>query len=344
MKRSEFVILLSFLFALNVQAKEKTDCFRVVEYNVENLFDVENDTLTLDDDFTPEGEYHWTYFRYRTKLNNIAKTIIAIGEGTPPALVGLCEIENRKVLEDLVQKSPLGKYNYRILHQESPDARGVDAALLYQPDLFRVISADFITVSTDEVKTTRDILFARGIVPTGDTLHVFMNHWPSRRGGEVASEKNRCYAASLVREKVDSIFRATDMPYILIMGDFNDYPDNKSITEVLLANPVPKDMCCPRELYNLFRQFQEDGRMGTYKFQSEWNVLDQMIVSGVFMRSETFAIRGEHDAHIFCPPFLCVDGKTGSESSPFRTYGGTMYKGGFSDHFPIYTDFYIQKK
>ncbi len=343
--RVALVVILS-LFVFCAQAKNKEELFRVVEYNVENLFDVEDDSLTNDDSFTPQGDHHWTYTRFKTKMYNIAKTLIAIGEGEAPALVGLCEVENRNVLNFLTKKTPIASYNYQYVHQDSPDARGIDVALLYQQDKFHLLSAEFLKVKNEEIGLThtRDILFAKGIVPSGDTLHVFLNHWPSRRGGEVATENRRCYAASIVRSKVDSIFKSTATPYILIMGDFNDYPDNKSITEVLLANPVPKDVCCPRELYNLFYQFQEDGYLGTYKFQGEKNVLDQAIVSGIFMKNENFYTNGNQNAHIFCLPFLCTDGTDGAESGPFRTYAGTMYKGGFSDHFPIVVDFFVVKK
>lgn len=194
---------------------------RVVFYNTENLFDTRNDTLTADDDFTPRGKQHWSRERYTRKLLAISKVLDQLGKGKLPLLVGLCEVENGSVVSDLVNKTVLAGGNYGIVHADSPDARGIDVALLYRKDSFRLLRDAFFPVHLKSGETTRDILYCEGILGRDDTLHVFVCHFPSMRGGEAKSEWKRVKAASVVRQKVDSIQNIYDRAMILILGDLN---------------------------------------------------------------------------------------------------------------------------
>ncbi|MBT6836711.1 MAG: hypothetical protein HOA61_11765, partial [Bacteroidetes bacterium] len=209
----------------------------IMFYNVENLFDTLDDPRTNDNDFLPNGSYNWHSYRYYDKLNKIAKVVLATGGWDDIDLIGLCEIENRKVLDDLVFHTPLKSNKYEIIHKESPDRRGIDVALLYSRDKFKPIYYAFtkIIFPFDSSIRTRDILYAKGVVLNRDTLHLFVNHWPSRRGGKEVSEKRRVYVASVLREKVDSILKHNASSNIVIMGDFNDEPMDRSIQEILNA-------------------------------------------------------------------------------------------------------------
>jgi len=212
-KIRESILLMTLFFVcvisigcINAQKQDK-DYLRLMFYNVENFFDTEKDPKINDNDFLPEGSMRWTQKRYLDKRNRIARVITNVGEWDPPALVGLCEIENRGVLDDLIKNTPLSKYPYSIVHKESPDPRGIDVALLYRSDYLKCIAQQFIHVKfADPRRRTRDILYATFSVSNGDTLHVFVNHWPSRGGGQKQTEPNRLLTASLVRQKVDSIF------------------------------------------------------------------------------------------------------------------------------------------
>ena len=208
---------------------------RIVFYNVENLFDTENDPVKFDDDFTPEGIKNWNSYRMYDKLKKTSKTLLSAGGWEAPALIGLCEIENRFVLEKLVAMPALEPSTYRIAHKESPDRRGIDVALLYRPDKFDLLHEEAIHMSFpfDTAIRTRDILYVKGLVNKGDTLHVFINHWPSRRGGQVASEPRRVHVASVLKARTDSLLTRNPKAAIVIMGDFNDSPENKSIHEIL---------------------------------------------------------------------------------------------------------------
>lgn len=315
--------------------------FRIMCYNVENLFDCENDSLTFDDDFTPEGGYHWTPKKLKNKLSNIAKVITAVGEFTPPAIVGLCEIENDAVLKSLVTYSPLRQLSYKYIHYDSPDKRGIDVALLYQPKQFQPISSNPISVTfpSSPSSTTRDILYVCGVVLPADTVHIFVCHFPSRLGGELESEERRIDAATVLRKHVDSLQTSKISPSILIMGDFNDYPTNKSMEFVLQAKE-PSTEIVATGLYNLFYGFHAKPNVGTHKHGAEWGVLDQMIVSGNLLLSNTSFYTESQHAHIYTAAFLLTDDERYFGKKVFRTFSGMRYLGGFADHLPIYADFF----
>ena len=185
---------------------------------------------------------HWNYSRYKKKLVDVARVITAIGEWSPPALVGLCEVENDTVLRDLTRRSPLKELSYRYVMTHSPDLRGIDVALLYQRDLFKLLSSRSISIPPlKQYRPTRDLLHVSGLLLTGDTLDVFVCHLPSRSGGAKESESYRLYAAHILRMEVDSIMSIRSLPQVIIMGDFNDYPTNQSIQKILEAEEPPVD-------------------------------------------------------------------------------------------------------
>ena len=335
------IVLISTIIRAQVSEKKN---FKVMCYNVENYFDIIDDSLTNDKEFLPNGIRAWTYAKYQQKQANISKVITAIGGWDAPALVGLCEVESQKALVDLTHYSGLKSLKYKFIHHDSPDARGVDVALLYQPNQFKPIHDEAIGIHFPDSpdSKTRDILFVTGIIPSGDTLHVFLCHFPSRLGGELESEGKRVYVATVLRAKTDSIFKIKPTSKILIMGDFNDYPTNRSLLEVLSAQAVPKEPS-PQKLYNLMYQLHINGK-GTNKHNGEWGALDQMIVSGSLLRANDSFYTEEKNCHIFNADFLLEDDPVYLGKQPFRTYVGMKYHKGFSDHLPIYTDFWYTIK
>lgn len=320
-------------------AAEKEECVRIVSYNVENLFDTENDPLTDDDAFTPEGDHQWIEKKYKNKVNNLSRAITAAGGWETPILIGLCEIENERVLNDLFHHTQLRMHGYQFVHKDSPDLRGVDVALAYLPEKFKVFNTQFLKVEIVGDKPTRDILLASGILPNKDTLHVFVNHWPSRYGGELESEHKRIKAAQTLRQATDSLMRIYRAPKIIIMGDFNDYPYNSSIKEHLGATIPPKNIV-GKQLYNLSSQFVGLGDMGTHKFGGEWGVLDQFIVSGALLNHKGKTYTSLDKVKICQEDFLLKDDKTGK--APKRAFRGTFYAYGYSDHLPIYLDIILK--
>jgi predicted extracellular nuclease len=338
-------IILPIIFMLSFQIfaqKQEKQNFKIMCYNVENFFDCVDDSLNNDNEFLPTGMRAWNYTKYQKKQTNIAKVISAIGGWDAPPLVGLCEIESEKCLRDLTHYSGLKNLRYKYLHHESPDPRGVDVALLYQPQQFKPIHDEAITIHFPQApqNRTRDILFASGIIPSGDTLHVFVCHFPSRLDGELESEDKRLFVASVVRAKVDSIFAVNKRSNIVIMGDFNDYPTNASLLEVLKAKPL-NDSISTQSLYNLMYKLHAEGK-GSNKHLGEWGALDQMIVSGNLLNPTNSIFTRQSDAHFFDAEFLLENDKTYLGKQPFRTYIGMKYQGGFSDHLPIYADFWFK--
>jgi len=311
-------------------------------YNVENLFDTFDDPEKDDNDFLPEGAMRWTTGRYYNKLNNIAKVITSAGEWDTPALVGLCEVENEKVMKDLTQYSPLRKMNYRFIITNSPDVRGINVALLYQREKFKYLEHNIYTIRFpyNANKRTRDILHVTGQVSMQDTLDVFICHFPSRRGGETESEPDRLFVASILKAKSDSIMQIRKNGCVVIMGDFNDEPSNRSLSQILSAQPVSKDISI-NNLYNLFSTFEKRKNTGSYKFQRQWNMLDQIIVSGNLIAGNQLIRVLPHTANIFYRDFMLTDDKTYGGKRPKKTYHGRKHEGGYSDHFPVVVDFIV---
>lgn len=312
---------------------------RLMFYNLENLFDPENDPLKNDDAFTPEGDNHWTNARYRDKLEKSYKVIASVGGWEPPAIIGFCELENRKVIHELVSTTPLSRYNYQVIHEESGDARGIDVALVYRPDKFRpfIHVAHKVIFKGDTKSTTRDLLMVGGTVHNKDTLFVFVNHWPSKFGGAKETEPRRMHVAKQLRGICDSLRMTHPTAGIVLMGDFNDEPHEPSMTEGLKAL-YPDSNAKPLGLYNLMLRFKDGG---THKFQKTWSIIDQFVVSGNLLLNTKGLTVKPSDARIFKAEFLVEADETNLGDKPLRTYVGMKYQGGFSDHLPIYLDIWI---
>jgi len=356
---NKFYVILTILAILSISCKTKQISntnlpnidsvprgdMRIMFYNCENLFDIYDDTLKLDDEFLPEGEKHWSYSKYQEKLAHITKVITAVGGWDPPELIGLCEVENRYVLDGLVSFSALKKQNYQIIHQESPDNRGIDVALLYLKNKFTPITwkAIKIVFHEDPTRATRDILYVKGINVNKDTMHIFVNHWPSRWGGQIESEDKRMYVAAFLKTKVDSIFAENKNANIFIMGDLNDFPTDKSLLESLKTKTEFNNIQ-PNELYNLSYYLQEVKGLYSHKYQGEGGVLDQMIISGNLLNPKNSTYMTKDNAHVFNASFLLEQDIDYVGYKPFRTYIGYKYWGGFSDHLPVYIDLFFNKK
>ncbi len=342
-----FILFLVISHTINAQKLEKHEFprgdYRIMFYNVENLFDIYDDSLKRDDDFTPDGRYFWNERKFYNKIQKISKVIIAVGQWELPEIVGLCEIENLYVLKQILNKTALRNINYGIVHKESPDARGIDVAMFYRKDSFSPISYQAIPVKFPFAKrTTRDILHVKGLLNSGDTIHVFVNHWPSRWGGQAETDRKRIFAASVLKHKTDSIFKANKNANIVIMGDFNDYPENTSIKKTLNTK-FEYDNPQGGQLYNLAYYLQEEKNLGTHKHAGEWGMLDQLIVSGALLKNENPIHTSTEDAHVFKAPFLLEKDEKYVGVRANRMYIGFKYHGGFADHLPVYLDLKLKK-
>ena len=282
------------------------DSLIVVSYNVENLFDYEHDTLKNDSSFLPEGNHHWTYHRYQTKLDRIAQVIVNIGGWESAMLVGLCEVENERCLRDLCYR--LKRFHYKYVHYESGDERGVDVALLYDSTKVKVLDSKplFVSLNGD---MTRDILFVEALVGGKDTLYTMVCHLPSKLGGSAATEWKRKAAKQVILQQVDSILKVDSNASIVVMGDMN---------------ADPKDDL--QGMNNLMIGWERVGK-GTHKYQGMWSCLDQIYVSD--------ALKGSATATVFSPNWLLDEDTKYLDYQPKRTYVGYRYKGGYSDHLPI---------
>ena len=307
---------------------------RVMFYNVENMFDPAEDSTKSDDEYQPDGMRGWSYSRLKHKQVNVAKVALAVGGWEPPGLIGLCEVENRKVLNGLIYDTPLKNFGYKLVHYESPDPRGIDVALLYRPDKFKVLYSRPVRIHFpfDTASRTRDVLYVKGIACKRDTLHVFVNHWPSKFGGAMETIPKRNYVASVVRSKVDSLLSADHDAKILVMGDLNETPAEEGVSQVLKARMDSVNLG-PNDLYNMLAGAGLSWKKGTIKFREEWETIDHMIVSVPLLKHTT-----PHSLHIFDAPFLLMDDEAWFGKKPFRTYYGAKYIGGFSDHLPVYMD------
>ena len=303
--------------------------FTLVELNCENLFDVKDDSLKQDEQFTPEGLYHWTYARYWKKVNHIGQEIISCGEQADgtfsiPDLVALCEVENDSVVHDLTHRSMLRNAGYEYVVTDSPDERGIDVALLYSPLTFGYIRSYPIRIAPRKnMKPTRDILYVEGCTASGDTLHVFVVHAPSRSGGEIETHPNRALVTKRLAQSVDSIMQISPDANIIVTGDFNDPHDGHSMGVLYDAGlvSVSKDAK------------GKNGAGGSYKYRGEWETIDQILLSGSLAAGAECRI---HDA----PFLLCKDEDYGG-MRPFRNFQSIKWRNGFSDHLPLVARFQV---
>jgi hypothetical protein len=324
------VLILLLAIPKSLFAQGEGNSFSVLFYNVENLFDPFDDTLTEDDEFTPHGMRNWTYDRFMHKLNRLFKVLAVSGGWEPPDMIALAEVENRWILEKLAGETPLSKYAYRIMHKDSHDRRGIDLAVLYRDDSFTILSDSFLTVKLKDnpAEFSRDIIYLRGLIHGYDTLHFLVNHWPSRYQGQASSGWKRIKAASILRQQVNKIMSEGQGSGIVITGDFNDEPDDTSLETYLGARVSWADTSACH-LYNL-SALPAESMAGTHKYQGRWYMFDQFIVSGKILNSASSS-----HCKILDFDFLMEEDEAYLGKKPFRTYYGYQYQGGFSDHLPV---------
>ncbi len=333
-----FFITLTFtyIFCSDLKSQTNENIFTILSYNVENLFDTINTPDKKDDEFTPTDIKKWNTKRYNNKLDSLSKVIKAINQNELPEIIGLCEIENRNVLQDLLLKLGSDK-NYEIIHQEGPDSRGIDVALVYRKDEFNPLVTKFYQINyvfEPETKT-RDILYVSGIASNIDTLHIFVNHWSSRRGGSVYSERKRVHTAKLLRSKIDSIQKVNNDAKIIVIGDFNDEPTNYSLTYFLQANNK-RINAKNFELYNLMYDQCNTESKGTYSYNGKWDLLDNIIISQSLLKKNNGYYTTCNSGKIFNPDWIVHYNTKADSKIPKRTFGGKNYYGGYSDHLPVY--------
>ena len=301
----------------------------VMFWNVENYFDTYDNPSTTDEEFTPTGDNRWGRARFEKKRDDIAKTILLAADqyGDLPALIGMAEIENAFVLQELLEETPLARTQYKYIHKDSPDSRGIDVALLYREELFTPLETKYIGFSFP----TRDVLYTKGVVNGLDTLHIMVNHWPSKRGNEESSGRKREYVSLKVSHVVDSILLRNPAANIVLMGDFNDTPASSPLKNL-------------GQLTNLAKW--ADGAEGSYKYRESWSMIDQILVSENLIKKDSHLKGNEkgfqpqwiythRNMEIFAPEALFAEDATYMGVKPKRTYSGPRYLGGISDHLPV---------
>ncbi|XZF13748.1 endonuclease/exonuclease/phosphatase family protein [Chitinophagaceae bacterium MMS25-I14] len=335
------MLLTAFLGLLSLGSfaqKKNYQVTAVAFYNFENFFDADDDAKNKgDDDFLPTGPYHYTEEVFREKAHNIATVLQKLGtDVTPdgPALIGTAEIENDHVLQVLVSQPEIKNRNYQFVHFESPDFRGIDVALLYNPKYFKVLAAEAlktdISAFGEKGGRTRDVLHVTGIL-SGDTVHVFVNHWPSRRGGEAASAPLRAIAAGVSKKVIDSLMAVNPATRVIDMGDLNDDPTNASISKVLGATG-DKSKVGQTGIYNPWVAFYKQG-LGTLAYNSAWDLFDQIMVSGEWLKKPDDHWR-YYKAEVFSREFL-KNSSGPDKGAPHRSFDiNNNWINGYSDHFP----------
>lgn len=328
--KKQFLIILFYSFISSCAiAQEK---LTVVFYNVENLFDTVDDPLTNDDEFTPNGDRHWNNTKYWNKLEHISKTLVAIDEDNAPELIGLCEVENSTTIKDLTERSPLRHIDYKYIITQSDDKRGIDVALLYKQQYFKVIHSEELKVDISQINgnTTRNILHVNGRIISGDTVDIYVCHWPSRLGGVKETNPLREKAAKVLKSSINQITDIRRKPYIIVMGDLNDNAESSAIRDVLQAKPLA-------DSYNLkdhqLVTLLDDCSNGSYRYNGEWETYDHFIVSGSFTNG--LGCLSATDAQICSFDFLLEEDDKFGGVKPFRTFYGYRYQNGYSDHLPI---------
>ena len=309
MKYSRLILIM--LFHIECGFLFAQDSLTIISYNLENLFDCQHDTLKNDFSFLPDGDHHWTYHKYQTKLDHIAQVVVNIAGWESAAFVGLCEVENASCLRDLCYR--LKRFHYKFVHYDSADERGVDVALLYDSTKVKVLNSKALRVDLEEDKT-RDILYVSALIHEQDTLHVMVCHLPSKLGGSAASEWKRKAAKQVIHQQVDSILQVDPKAKIVVMGDMNSDPQN--------------DLS---HLENLMTDAKRVGQ-GTHKYQGIWSCIDQFYVS--------LSLIPHAQASIFSPEWLLEEDPKYLDYQPKRTYIGYRYHGGYSDHLPIVLKIY----
>ncbi|MEI6410851.1 MAG: endonuclease/exonuclease/phosphatase family protein [Bacteroidota bacterium] len=342
-------IFFAFLLLNSTLLAQKGGDYKVASigfYNLENFFDTLDNPITNDADFLPTGRLLWDTPKYMSKVHNMANVVSQMGTELTPdglAILGVAEIENRKVLEDMISDSLLKARNYQIVHFESPDRRGIDCAFIYQAKYFTLLGAKpyFVSLKRDNDTVqdfTRDILYMCGNFD-GEKIHLMVGHWPSRLGGESASAWRRARAAGVCKHIADSLRIEDPNAKIIVMGDLNDDPNNKSVTEVLQSKGDIRDVG-PGDMYNPMYDFFKNGN-GTLAYRDSWDLFDQMMLSQAFVMKKTGGWQ-LYKALIFRKPWL-LQTEGAFRGYPFRTFVGDIFINGYSDHLPVYL-FMLKKK
>jgi len=340
MKNRAILTALICITMQSLYSQKNVKSFLVVSYNVENLFDTINSPQYEDDEFTPSGSKVWTYERYSKKLNDLGRVLLSIPSKELPAIIGLAEIENRAVLEDLCQVRGLRKGEYEIVHEDGQDPRGIDCALLYRPDLFKYKSHEYVPIEdpVDPAYLYRGILHVHGKGPDGSSLHIFVNHWKSRSGGVEETERQRMFSAISLRKQMDKLLARESDFKVIVMGDFNDEPTNRSMTNGLSAHNKRRNIQMG-DYFNLFYDLHNISGKGSYNYRGNWNMLDQIIVSYNLLNQERGLSTGYESGMILKEEWMLYESEKYGEKLPSATYGGPEYYGGPGDHLPIYVEF-----
>ena len=344
--KSKSIILCLLLILISAFASithaQNQDSITIAFWNVENFFDTLNTNGKNDEEFSPASKKHWNSERYQTKVLHLAQVIGDMNNKRGPDILGMAETETKEVVNDLVN-STIKNLNYNVVRIQSPDVRHISNALIYKSDKFELLSAVGDSVHLADNYATRLILHVSLLTKNNDTLHVFVNHWPSRIGGAEESEINRIAAAKILRASVDLLLKTNPDANIVIMGDFNDEPDNNSIKRDLNAEEFICDSAnYSYSLHNLAWEKKRNGE-GTLKYRSEWDLLDQIIVSSADVRSAHKSFHYICGSFTIFKPEYMIETNPGFVGGPLPTYGGNKYLNGYSDHFPVFAKFLSNK-
>ena len=328
-----YILIIALSLSLLSRAQDK---FNIMFYNVENYFDIDDDPNTDDAEFLPDGKKNWNKYRMYDKNDRVGKVIMAACGYNLPVLVGLAEVESARVGELLTKSSPIKDLKYGFLHQESQDRRGIDVMLLYRKDIYTPIATHFYPVEYPQDTTfrSRDILYSKGLL-ANDTLHVFVNHWPSKYGGVMATIPLRAAAALTLKKRTDSIMALDPLAKIIIMGDLNDGAHEPSLVEYLQAIRYQEDLP-EHALVNLSWPFVDAGK-GSLKYKGQWEMIDHIIVSKGVLEGKGLHT-SENGMHVVELDFLLEKDDRYLGLQPKRTYWGYTYHDGFSDHLPVYLE------
>lgn len=335
-----------------VETNVDATSFVVAYYNVENLFDTIDDTRFWDEEFTPNGKKHWDSKRYHTKLDRIAEVLSHIDTQDLPWLIGLEEVENRAVLEDLIQTKALARGKYAIIHQDSPDFRGIDNAILYRRDKVKLLHEEIIPVTMpfdiamagNKLITTRDIVYARFLVAEADTLHMFVNHWTSMYYGETETMPHRAFCGRVLRKHIQPILNSNSKANIVMGGDFNEYVAKPGIVDNLQTDTIYSSIV-NNHIYNMAhyaKRYRQE--RGSYHYKGYWGFLDHILINGAMLNGES-SLQTTWDAmRVFDSEMVLnyYNNKYGKGSRPNRSYVRDDYKGGYSDHLPIYVRLHLK--
>ena len=341
-----FFNLLFFISSCKAENSSSSDTIFVAFWNIENLFDTIDDPATEDEEFLPSGAKQWTEERLDRKMYNLARVFKMMNEEKAPDIIGVAECENKSLLELFVSKH-FNEKKYKITYAESPDNRGIDCGFIYDADKFTLVEYHSYEIKKLQHTPTRLILHTTLKLKKNDEeINLFVNHWPSRRGGASETEYKRIAAAQVLKEEVDKLFKSSKDAKIIIMGDFNDDPIDESILNVLKAIPFKCDntdqatmKVPPFELYNISYNLFEKG-LGTITYNNNWNLFDQIIISSSLIKQKVISY--------LCDSFSIINNELTTtrsgkyKGSPFPTYGGNRYLGGYSDHFPVTAKFIVR--